>query len=55
MIKCKKWSLLIVLLFFVWSGISYTWYTCNIKGFCAEEAIVIHIGGKDGIKINKIK
>ena len=30
----KKWSALIVLLFFVWGGISYYWYTCGIKGFC---------------------
>jgi len=30
----KKWSILIVLIFFIWGGISYQWYTCGIKGFC---------------------
>ncbi len=55
MTNSKKWSLLVVLLFFVWGGISYVWYTCGIKDFCEKETIVVHIGGEDGIKINKIK
>ncbi len=49
----KKWSLLIVLLFFVWGGISYQWYTCGIKGLCKQSTINIQIGGDNGIEINK--
>jgi len=41
MIQDKKWSILIVLLFFVWGGISYHWYTCGIKGFCVEKKVAM--------------
>jgi len=32
----KKMAFLTILAFFFWSGISYQWYTCNIKGFCGD-------------------
>ena len=54
MIQDKKWSILIVLLFFIWGGMSYHWYTCSIKDFCEKDTILIQVGGSDGIKINKI-
>ncbi len=50
----KKWSIFIVLLFFIWGGISYQWYTCGIKNMCAEKTIGVHIGGKKGIEIINI-
>ncbi len=40
-LKNKKWSLLIVLLFFIWGGISYQWYSCSVKGLCQWEVIVM--------------
>lgn len=51
--KNRKWALSIVLLFFVWGGVSYQWYTCGIKNFCERDIVEVHIGGEDGIKINK--
>jgi hypothetical protein len=50
----QRWlAWLMVLLFFVWGGISYQWYTCGIKGFCPQETTQVMVGGKDFIKINK--
>jgi len=37
----RKWSILVVLLFFVWGGVSYQWYTCGIKGFCNTQKEVV--------------
>lgn len=30
---------MILFLFLIWSGISWRWYTCGIKGFCGEEKV----------------
>ena len=34
MTKKQTWAIAMVLLFFIWGGISYQWYACGIKGFC---------------------
>ncbi len=31
----RKYALVVLGLFFIWGGVSYYWYTCGIKGFCA--------------------
>ncbi len=35
----NKTSWLLILLAIIWVVVSWNWYTCGIKGFCAEEAI----------------
>ena len=34
--RTQKYAGLMVLLFFIWGGISWQWYTCGIKGVCTE-------------------
>jgi hypothetical protein len=43
----RKYALVVLGLFFIWGGISFYWYTCGIKGFCAqaEPVAVVSQGG----------
>ena len=47
----KKFALVIILVFFVWGGISYYWYVCDIKGFCSKQTTHIKIGLMNKVQI----